>query len=115
MSLACAYDYDGDYDVYVCPDSDLHALEKPRKCKSCRKKMQPGEMARRVNLHVNDEDGVKCGEWFLCEDCDEIIETLENLGYNAYGSDDSAQALLHDYQDYTGFDPKNYAREESNA
>ena len=60
---------------------------------------------RRINVVV--DDGRRLANKYACEACDEILENLYTLGYNAY-LNGNVKELLAEYWNKTGFNPKRY-------
>lgn len=95
MSLFCAaggYDTDGaDWWWYQPEDEAPLATKRSRKCCSCGAKVGVGETSRKVTRYRpatewEEMRGIACDEvrlpdWYLCETCGDLADSLSELGF----------------------------------
>lgn len=94
MSLYC--EIDGDHDGadwwwYHPADEAPLATKRSRKCCSCGAKVGVGETARKVARYrpateFEEMRGIACDEvpladWYLCETCGDLADSLSELGF----------------------------------
>ena len=94
MSLYCAIDGDrddADWWWYQPADEAPLATKRSRKCCSCGAKVGVGETARKVARYrtateFEEMRGIACDEvpladWYLCETCGDLADSLSELGF----------------------------------
>jgi hypothetical protein len=95
MSLFCdagGYDTDGaDWWWYQPADEAPLATKRSRKCCSCGQKVGVGETARKILRYrpateFEEMRGIACDEvpladWYLCEPCGDLADSLSELGF----------------------------------
>jgi hypothetical protein len=94
MSLYCGIDgdHDGaDWWWYQPDDEAPLATKRSRKCCSCGAKVGVGETARKVRrfrppTEFEEMRGIACDEvpladWYLCETCGDLADSLSELGF----------------------------------
>lgn len=94
MSLSCAYDGDtdgADWWWYQPADEAPLLTKRSRKCCSCKAKIAVGETARKIlrcrpPTEFEEMRGIACDEvpmadWYLCEKCGDLADSLEELGF----------------------------------
>jgi hypothetical protein len=112
MSLFCdAGGYDGD-DVewwwYQPADEAPLATKRCRKCCSCGQRIGVGETARKIRrfrLPTDFEytrriadDEVPLADWYLCETCGDLADSLAELGFCYTLGDGSLKRQIADYR-----------------
>lgn len=110
MSLVCTHEYyDGDnFDWWwYSPDDEVPlATKRSRKCCSCGRKINVGDMARRVRRYRSATewesirglgDEVQIADWYLCETCGDLAYSLAELGF-CYTLDESLQQQIDEYR-----------------
>lgn len=111
MSLFCdtGGDYDGaDWWWYQPKDEAPLATKRSRKCCSCREKIAVGATARKITRYrpatewedmrgLGDE--VQLSDWYLCETCGDIADSLSELGFcYTLGDGESLKAQIYEYR-----------------
>lgn len=124
MGLTCSCDYEADpgETIYYAPD-DYTTLKtkRSRKCESCHKKIAVGSICAevpRVKIPDHDlerriygDDGeIPRAPAYLCEQCTDILFSLEDLGYCPQPWENQRE-LLADYHDLHAPMPHNDANE----
>lgn len=126
MSLMCDADgYDGDADWFwsVFKNyTDLKPLftKRSRKCCSCKTRIQVGESCLRVRRWRPPSDRcdyieesiyggeVPLADWYLCETCADLAESLTELGFCFTLGDDSIASQIREYREM-----ENYSRRKT--
>lgn len=111
MSLFCdagGYDTDGaDWWWYQPADEAPLATKRSRKCCSCGAKVGVGETARKVLRYRPATeweemrgfgDEVQMADWYLCETCGDLADSLEELGFCYTLGDDSLAKQIDEYR-----------------
>lgn len=112
MSLYCdasGYDTDGaDWWWYQPAAEAPLATKRSRKCCSCGEKIHVGEVARKVERYrpateweemrgiAGDE--VQLADWYLCEACGDLTDSLKELGFCYSLGDESLQKQIAEYR-----------------
>lgn len=111
MSLFCnagGYDTDGaDWWWYQPADEAPLATKRSRKCCSCGAKVGVGETARKVRRYrpateweemrgLGDE--VRLADWYLCETCGDLADSLAELGFCYTLGGDSLAKQIDEYR-----------------
>ena len=112
MGLSCGTcdDIDGadwwwEYPSYEAP----LATKRSKKCCSCYAKINIGEVARTVRrYHPSSEfdemrgiasDEVRMSDWYLCESCGDLAESLAELGFSFdIGTGESLKQQVAEYR-----------------
>jgi hypothetical protein len=111
MSLFCdagGYDTDGaDWWWYQPADEAPLATKRSRKCCSCGQKVGVGETARKVRRYRPATeweemrgfgDEVQMADWYLCETCGDLADSLAELGFCYTLGDDSLAKQIDEYR-----------------
>lgn len=114
MSLFCdagGHDADGaDWWWYEPNDEAPLATKRSRKCCSCGKKIAVGETARKIRRfrHPSERcnyieesiygDEVPLADWYLCEPCGDLADSLAELGFCYTLGDDSLAKQIDEYR-----------------
>ena len=110
MSLSCSTDYDyDDYDWWL--EWTRKEIQLPtkrgRKCCSCKSKINPGDVCsplfryRRPNDEIEERiygDEVSLSNWYLCEKCNDLALSLDELGYCFELNGESIQKQIDEYR-----------------
>ena len=110
MSLYCSSDYgydgDGDWSWNYPQDEAPLATKRSRKCCSCKTKIKPGVISRRINrFRPATEweeirgfgDEVYLADWYFCETCGDLADSLDELGY-CYDIGESLASQIREYK-----------------
>ena len=111
MSLFCdadGYDTDGcDWWWYQPADEAPLATKRSRKCCSCDKKISVGDTARKVQRYRSATewecirglgDEVQMVDWYLCEKCGDLADSLAELGFCYTLGDESLAEQIAEYR-----------------
>jgi hypothetical protein len=114
MSLFCdsGYDHDGaDWWWYQPSDEAPLATKRSRKCCSCGEKVGVGDTARKVQRfrptsercnYIEESiygDEVPLADWYLCETCGDLADSLSELGFCYHlGDGESLKQQIADYR-----------------
>lgn len=111
MSLYC--DADGDYDDcdwwWVGPSQEEPlATKRSRRCCSCGAKISVGDVSRKVYRYRHPtefeenrgiaSDEVALANWYLCEECGDLSDSLTELGFCYSLGDDSLRQQIKEYK-----------------
>ena len=113
MSLFC--DAAGGYDSdradwwWYQPDQEAPlATKRSRKCCSCGQKVGVGETARKIERYRpatewEEMRGIACdsvplADWYLCETCGDVADSLAELGFCYTLGDESLQKQIAEYR-----------------
>lgn len=111
MSLSCAsYADGGDGDWWWESNFNLYALDtkRGRKCCSCGTPIKVGEqcaIVHRSRSPKNDieerihDDQVPMATWYLCETCDDLAVSLDELGFCFSLGDQSIADQIREYRE----------------
>jgi hypothetical protein len=116
MSIACSSGLDfGDYDWRWCAPADEAPLttKRSRKCCSCGAKVGVGDTARSIARYrppteFEETRGIACDEvplanWYLCETCGDLADSLSELGYcYELGGKQSLKSQIAEYREEGG-------------
>lgn len=110
MSLFCGTDGDNDgsdWWWYQPDDEAPLATKRSRKCCSCGQKVGVGDTARKIARYrppteFEETRGIACddvplADWYLCETCGDVADSLSELGF-CYTLDESLQQQIADYR-----------------
>lgn len=111
MSLFCGIDgdHDGaDWWWYQPADEAPLATKRSRKCCSCGAKVGVGETARKIARYrpateFEEMRGIACDEvplsdWYLCETCGDLADSISELGFCYNLGGESLQQQIADYR-----------------
>lgn len=111
MSLFCdsGYDHDGaDWWWYRPADEAPLATKRSRKCCSCGAKVGVGDTARKVTryrpatefeeMRGIASDEVPLADWYLCETCGDLADSLSELGFCYHLGDESLAKQIAEYR-----------------
>lgn len=111
MSLSCEIDVgdgDGDWWWYSPQDESPLETKRSRKCCSCGQKIRVGDTARKVTRYrrpteFEEERGIACDEvplanWYLCEMCGDLADSITELGFCYTLGDDSLKQQIASYR-----------------
>jgi hypothetical protein len=124
MSLFCDNDRDTDgCDWWWYPPKDEAPLatKRSRKCCSCGEKVSRGDTARMVERYrppteFEETRGIACDEvpmadWYLCETCGDLADSLSELGFcYTLGDGESLKQQLKEYRQAEQEDKERQAR-----
>ena len=111
MSLFCDAGYDGtdgaDWWWYQPADEAPLATKRSRKCCSCGAKVSVGDTARKVRRYrpateweemrgLGDE--VQLADWYLCETCGDLADSISELGFCYHLGDESLAEQIAEYR-----------------
>lgn len=114
MSLFCdaGYDHDGaDWWWYQPDDEAPLATKRSRKCCSCGQKVGVGETARKVRRfrptsercnYIEESiygDEVPLADWYLCETCGDLADSLGELDFCYNLGGESLQQQIAEYRE----------------
>lgn len=115
MSLYCdsGYDYDDvDWWWYQPADEAPLATKRSRKCCSCKAKISVGDVARKVQrfrpaTEFEEERGiaydeVQLADWYLCETCGDLSDSLTELGFCFSLGSQSLREQIREYREEGG-------------
>jgi hypothetical protein len=115
MSLFCDTGYDGDgADWWWYPPNDEAPLttKRSRKCRSCGEKINVGETARKVERYRPPtyfeevrgiaSDAVPMADWYLCEKCGDLADSLAELKFCYHLNGESLQQQIAEYRNTGG-------------
>ena len=124
MSLFC--ETDGDHDDadwwwYQPAEEAPLATKRSRKCCSCGAKVSVGDTARKVRRYRPPTefeetrgiagDEVPMADWYLCETCGDLADSLSELGFcYTLGDGESLKQQLKEYRDAEQEDKERTAR-----
>ena len=123
MSLFCDRDRDTDgcdWWWYQPQDEEPLATKRGRKCCSCGEKVSVGDTARKIERYrpatdwedvrgLGDE--VPLADWYLCETCGDLADSLSELGFcYTLGDGDSLKQQLKEYREAEQEDKERTAR-----
>ncbi len=110
MSLSCyCGDYDGaDWWWHEPQDEAPLGTKRSRKCCSCGSKIDVGQVSRKVrrfrpptefeyNRGIADDE-VPLADWYLCETCGDLADSIGELGFCYSLGDESLQQQIRDYR-----------------
>lgn len=112
MSIFCdagGYDSDGaDWWWYQPADEAPLATKRSRRCCSCGERIAVGETARKVRRYRPPTefeemrgialDDVELADWYLCEACGDVADSLSELGFCYTLGDKSLQQQIAEYR-----------------
>lgn len=111
MSLFCGID--GDHDGadwwWYQPEGEVPlATNRSRKCCSCGEKISVGETARKIRRYrpsteFEEMRGIACDEvpladWYLCETCGDLADSISELGFCYSLDGESLQDQIAEYR-----------------
>jgi hypothetical protein len=127
MSLSCdsGYDVDGDW-WWIGPyQEEPLSTRRARKCCSCKAKISIGEISRKVERYrkateFEETRGISDGEvqianWYLCETCGDLSDSLTELKFCYTLGDDSLKKQIIDYRREDEIWKRKYARQALTA
>ncbi len=111
MSLFCDSGYEGD-DVawwwYKPKDEAPLATKRSRKCCSCGERIAVGSVARKIRRFRSPTefeetrglygDEVPMPDWYLCETCGDIADSLAEVGFCYTLGDESLKEQIEEYR-----------------
>ena len=84
------------------------ATKRSRKCCSCGEKVSVGSMARKITRYRPQtefeetrgvaDDEVPMSDWYLCETCGDLADSLSELGFCYHLGDESLKQQIADYR-----------------
>lgn len=113
MSLFCGVDGchdDADWWWYQPSDEAPLATKRSRKCCSCGEKIAVGNVARKVRRYrppsercnyIEESiygDEVPLADWYLCETCGNLYDSIVELGFCCSLGDQSLAAQIKEYR-----------------
>jgi len=110
MSISCDSGYDGDGDwwwIGPYPEEPL-LTKRARRCCSCKTKISVGEIARKVEryrpptefeeTHGIFYDEVQMVNWYMCETCGDLSDSLTELKFCYSLGDESLKKQILDFR-----------------
>lgn len=112
MSLYCDSGFeDGDYELWwynPLPESPLDT-KRSRKCISCTDKIKVGDISRKVRRYRQAteferdkgiaDDEVPMSNWYLCEKCGDLADSISELDFCYSLGDESLQNQIAEYRE----------------